>query len=501
MTQDTPGTAKNTESDTLVAGTVLESLTVSDLTVEGQGLARYTQNGRNRVVFLDGGLPGAVVDASVSGVRSGVLRASIIRETQPSPLAVQPWCPHAGECGACDWQHFAPEALLEWKRKHVEQTLARLGGIRDLAVPALLPSPEERAYRNKMVYAFAPGPQGEPQLGLRKKRARTLVEVTACGMQPAPAMDILAETRKLACRLGLRAWQGPLDEQGRRVRERASGYLRFLTLRMPSYTPGGTARILLECITGTDHDGPAVCDGTGQGERLCNAEAVERMAETLLRQFPLSGFVHSERSQTSEVGQGERVVRSFGSTRYQERFGHLLLEVPHDVFLQTNSGAAARLYAAIEAELEPGGGQCVWDIYSGVGSIGLYLARRAGAVFGLEIQAAAVHAARKNAAALGYTHCHFQKGVPDPQKLQSLPPPDCIILDPPRAGLDAGAVQALCQVPASAAKLVYVSCDPGTQARDAARLRPHWQPVRCQSVDMFPYTPHVENMLVFERVR
>jgi len=458
-------------------GDFLENLLVTDLTVEGRGVARH----EGMVVFLDQGLPGARVSARITAVKKRVIEAAVSEVIAPSPHAIPLWCPHAEACGACLWQHFSPDSALEWKRRHIRETFSRIGKITDIDIAPVQPSPKIREYRNKMAYAFANGPDASLLLGLRQRKEHSIVEVTECGIQPAPAMAIVDHVRRAAKRLGLSALL-------RTSEGHSKGYLRFLVIHTPEYRPAGEMQVLVECITGANHGEKA--------SSLTNAEALRLLGEELMEQFRLIGFVHSERRQISDVAQGECLVGQIGAASYQERFGALTLTVPHNAFLQTNTGAATLLYELIAREAQLDGTQTVWDVYSGVGSIALYLAPHARKVYGLEVQADAVIAAQYNSEALGLTHCSFHQGALTLERVKNLPQPDLIILDPPRSGLESPAVEVLRHSPAR--RVLYVSCDVGTQARDLAALARQWKPLKSFPVDMFPNTPHVENLVVLE---
>ena len=253
----------------------------------------------------------------------------------------------------------------------------------------------------------------------------------------------------------------------------------------------------MECITGSNHR--AVPSGGGKSRSArSNTDAVRALGLKLMEEFSLTGFVHLERRNPSDVAQGEWVVFSTGSGKYRERFGHLVLTVPHNAFLQTNSGLAALLYECALEEAALTGGETVWDLYCGAGAIALHAAGRAGEVHGFDAQPDAIAAARKNGAALGLAHCHFHQGAMSPSLLASAAKPDVIFADPPRAGIDRSVINALLAAPAR--RLVYISCDPGTQARDVALLSPAWKTLRSRPADMFPYTPHVENIVVLDRI-
>lgn len=472
-----------------IPGVILENLLITDLTIEGRGVARH--NGV--VVFLDKGLPGARVSACVVCVKKRVIEAVVTAVLESSPHEAPLWCPHADECGACLWQHFSQPSSLKWKEKHILETFARIGKISNIEILPVQPSPKVREYRNKMTYAFARSANSSLLLGLRRQKERSLVEVTQCGLQSATAMEILAYVRTAAKQLGLNAF-APTSEGG----STGDGYLRFLVIHTPEYRPEGRQQILVECISGPNHNGVTCGPGPGSGEvkTVTNAEALRLLGEGLFERFDLVGFVHSERRQASDLAQGERLIQQIGAAHYEEQFGRLHLTVPHNAFLQTNTGAGALLYELIAREARLDGTQTVWDIYAGIGSIALYLAPKARQVYGVEIQTDAVAAARKNCETGGFAHCTFYQGALTPDLLNILPKPDVIVLDPPRAGLGDSAREALRRTRAE--RILYVSCDIGTQARDLAALAQCWTPVKSLPVDMFPNTPHVENLVVLE---
>lgn len=462
------------ESAALKAGDLLAPLTVVDLTVDGLGLARH----EGRVIFLDGGLPGARVSAVIRQVKAKVLFADITAHLSPSPHEIAPACPHAALCGGCSLLHFAPSAALEWKAGHIRQCLARIAKAPETPVLPLSPSPKNRAFRNKMSFAFGSDAGGRCLLGLRQRKGHGIVEVTSCLSAGEPAMEMLALMRQRVNELGLEAWN------------RGSGYLRHLVLRLPDAGLDAKAGApLLECITGPDHDGK--CGGQ------TNALAVAAVGKEMMSRFALRGFIHSEKRGRDEKACGDRPLLVLGEKHFQERLGPLILDVPYNSFLQTNTGAALALYEHIEREAGLREGDVLWDLFCGVGGIALFLAKRAGLVYGCDIADESVAAARHNSRVLGLDNCRFQQADLDAGFGKSWPAPDVIVLDPPRAGISAALAKDLLGL--KARTMLYVSCDAGTQARDALRLAPCWRPLKALPVDMFPHTPHVENLLVLTR--
>lgn len=464
----------------LAQGDLLAELEIRDLTVDGGALARH----EGLVVFLDSGLPGDVVQARVQSTRKRLVRATVERTLRRSQQWQAPWCPHFGECGACSWQNFSPSALLAWKEEHVRQTLRRLGGGEPVHVEAIAASPAQREYRNKMAFAFGLDSQKKTILGLRKNGSHDIVEVTECRLQSRPAMKILEHVRGRIPELGLTAW----DDKGRG--HPAEGELRFLVIHSPVYAQEG-AQLIVECICGQSPD-------AHKGERSRNSIKLRQLGEELMGSFGVSGFIHSERVQRSPLAQAEQIIFSLGESVIAERFHHLLLKAPHDCFMQTNTLAAKLLYARATECAALTGAEILWDVYCGVGGLGLYMAEKAKAVCGFDIQASAIRAAEENSRRLGYDHCRFFAGDLGQSLRKAEVLPDVIILDPPRAGMDEQVARILADLPAE--RIVYISCDVGTQARDVDRLRKAgWQAACAYPVDMFPHGPHIENIVLLLR--
>jgi 23S rRNA (uracil1939-C5)-methyltransferase len=460
----TPAAAGGVPDCPLEPGAFLPRLVITDLTVDGRAVARH----EGRVIFLENGLPEDVVSARVTAVEKRIVRARVENILAPSPFRVKPWCPHFPACGACLWLDLAPERLRAWKENHVRQTLRRLGGQGDIPVEPLCPSPLQREYRNKMVFAVGPTQTGEIAPGLRKRSGREILEVPFCALPPAPVMAVLRRLRQRIPDLGFQS------------------YLRFLVFHAPAYRLETRSQLILECITGPEEE-------EGEAARL------RRLGAELREEFSLTGFIHSEQRRFSLLARGERVVSALGGTARWETFGHLLLETPHTCFMQTNTRATEHLYARIRELADMTGRETLWDLYCGAGAVGLYLAPEAGAVWGFDIRKDAIEAARANARRLSFPQCRFFAG----DLRHTLPAAaregeaDVLVVDPPRAGLGAEIADLLNRLPAK--RLIYVSCDVGTQARDLARLSRTWRAERAWPVDMFPHGPHLENILLFFR--
>ncbi|GFK93451.1 23S rRNA (uracil-C(5))-methyltransferase RlmCD [Fundidesulfovibrio magnetotacticus] len=419
----------------------------------GAGLARL----EGRVAFVEGGLPGSRVLARVVKDDPRCLRAVAEQVLEPSPHAVEPFCPHYGPCGGCSWQDAAYEAQLDWKRQIVAEQLERLAGLTP-PVDETVPSPLTRGYRNKMEFAFGPG----PTLGLRGRfDPSRIVEVCACGLMPAPAMALVAAVRAMAAKTQLPPYFG----------RTGTGTWRHLVLRASETTGRWLAQIIV---------GPKA-----------PFKRLRPLCEALMRDCPdLDGLVLGVRADRADIAQAEHRAFTLGNDFLEESLDGLALRVGIDSFFQTNTRAAALLYAraAEAAALAPG--ETAWDLCCGAGGLSLFLARTAGRVTGFEISQAAVEDAQANAAANGLTNCFFQAGDVKLVLARRKDIPHAAVLDPPRAGLDPKALQALAQ--ARPPRVVYVSCNPSTLARDLGRLAPAYRVERVTPVDLFPHTPHIE---------
>jgi 23S rRNA (uracil1939-C5)-methyltransferase len=432
------------------------TLAVDRLAFGGKGVARV----EGLVVFVDGGLPGATVKARVTRLKKGFAEAAALETLTPSPQAATPECPHFGVCGGCVWQDLDYEAQLFWKREQVVETLARLGGLPDVTVAQTVASPRVYAYRNKMEFAFA----GRLHLGLHERhRPGRVLDIGQCRLMEPWAGEALGFIRETCARTGLAAYDTRTGK----------GVWRHLVLRHSE----DTGARLVHCITG-----PA----RGAGD------AAHALGEAVLARFPeVTGFVHSVRRAPTAVALGERQVMALGQDFLEERFGTARLSVSADAFAQTNTQAAALLYGvATEAAGSDPAGAAV-DLYCGCGGIALSLAPQFETVYGFEADKRAVADAARSAELSGIGNAVF-KAVDAAKGLEELSgiAPAVAVLDPPRNGVAPEMITAL--LAAAPRKVVYVSCNPATLARDLKALGELYAVTQVTPVDLFPHTAHIE---------
>ena len=464
-------------------------LTISGLTDDGRGVARHD----GKVYFVAGALPEQQVAARVTREKKRFAEAETLRVLADMPDARPPLCPHAADCGGCPLQTMPYERQLAWKARLVRDAFGRIGGLAEAPVLGALPSPRLVAFRNKMEFAFGEGADGALTLGLRRRGSRAVLPVTDCALMPEGGMRLLAALRDAAAASGLAAQRFAEDGRGRGTVRAAGGLWRFAVLRHAQDTGGGKGW-WLQLVTGA-------ADAAAR-------RAVRQVGESLLARFPaLKGVVHDVRLSDDMLAQGEKralELGSCGADLVQELDGQpLRLDIGS--FYQVNTEAAGLLCreAKNAAALRRASAPVLWDVYCGSGAPGLALAGDCALLLGVEYDAAAVRRAGENARALGHIHCRYEAGDAEAvltrlAQAGRLPAPDVVLVDPPRAGMAAGVLRQVVQ--AAPARVVYISCNPATLARDAGLLCAEGYALRqVRPVDLFPHTPHVECVALLER--
>ncbi|MDO9084044.1 MAG: 23S rRNA (uracil(1939)-C(5))-methyltransferase RlmD [Humidesulfovibrio sp.] len=471
----------------------LVELDIDTLALGGAGVARMPEtvegvdefSGAGMAIFVEGALPGSRVRARLTAVHRRHAEAVAVEVLCPSPEAVTPFCPHFGVCGGCTLQHLAPASQLAWKQRQILDALKRIGKVEPRTVLPAVAAPLSQRFRNKMEFAFqgTTGGQGGGE-GLRlglyeaglpgQTGTGRVFDLKTCPIFPEAGEEIVHAVRAACKKAGLTAYD----------RARGQGFLRHLVLRHSVHQDAFLAQLITSPAT------------EAQGR------AVQTLGEELLARFPrLTGFAHSERGRADGLSQAERTRLTLGSAVLIEALENVQYSISADAFFQTCTLGAGALYAALRelADLAPA--DTVYDFYCGGGGIALFLAASASRVLGLEMNASAVADAEANAELGGITNCRFVRAdlsgqTPVPTRLpEGFEHPDVAVVDPPREGLDAGLVAWLIHKPLP--RLVYVSCNPATLARDAGLLSAAYELSAVQAVDLFPHTAHAECLALF----
>jgi 23S rRNA (uracil1939-C5)-methyltransferase len=429
-------------------------------------------------VRLPHGAPGDRVRVEVHRRRGDRIEARTVEVLEAGPAAAQPRCAHFGTCGGCAYQDVRYEVQLEELRGAVEEGLAPLGGVE---VEPVRPCADPYGYRNKMDFTFGarrwvePGePEGVDKsfaLGLHVPgRFDRVLDVERCEIQFEEGNAILATLRREARGRGLPPWD-PREHEG---------LLRHAVIRKGS----ATGELLLYLVT----------------SRTAEAEVDLYLAAVLAAHPELTTVVQGVTARASAVAVGDEERILHGPGRIRERLGGRTFEISPTSFFQTNTAQAEALLALVAELVEPAGGT-LYDLYCGCGSFALCLSDAFDAVFGFELVEAAVEDARRNAAAGGVERVQFVAGdlaATIGGDRAGAPPPDVVLVDPPRAGMHPEVVAALRRL--APPRLVLVSCNPRAAGRDLAPLVLDGYTVRrAIPLDLFPHTPHVECVLLLER--
>lgn len=505
-------------------------LTLDGLAHDGRAIGRLKDperpQERGLTVFVAGALPGQTVRCRITARKPRFLEAALLEVLRPAPDAVPPLCPHAGggsasgrgdglaaqttACGGCALQSMPYARQLEWKARLAHTALTRIGGLQagllERVWEGVQPSPDLVGFRNRMAFAFGASNAGDLALGQRCRGGAEVVATPSCALLPAGGMELLAEARAAAAESGLTAWRAP--ERRRGNGPGAHGFWRFLTLRQGRLPGEELPRWWVLCLTspGNQRERAIV---RALGERLLGMGSSCR----------LGGFLHEERARPDALAAGERRVLCLdaaGVATPKAATLHLPLggrdfALDAASFFQVNTSGAELLARTVTDMAGNATGRGLLDIYCGVGAPGQLLAARFDAVLGMESDDRAVAMARRNAASAGLKGCRYEAGdagtllrrlaatAPQPGAPggHAAPPWDMALVDPPRGGLAPHALDALLKL--APERILYVSCNPATLARDATRLTTRYRLERLSAVDLFPHTPHLECCALWQR--
>ena len=455
---------------------VLYNVEIEAVAAEGNALARVD----GKVLFVPQCVPGDVVDVRLTRKRSGYMEGVVVNLVKPSPIRLEPFCEHYGTCGGCKWQPLPYEKQLEFKQQQVIDQLTRIGHLQLPEITPILGSEKTRYYRNKLEFTFSnrrwilSGEDAESlstteKLGLGFHISGffdKVLDIKQCHLQAEPSNAIRLFIREYAVENGLEFFD--LREQ--------TGFLRNMVVRTSS-----TGEVMLIVVFAYE-----------------DVEARKGLLDAVQARFPEISSLHYviNGKRNDSIGDLEAVHYSGADCIYEVMEG-IRFRISPKSFYQTNSEQAYRLYSVVREFADLKGDEVVYDLYTGTGTIGLFLSPKAKKVVGIEYVKEATDDAKINAQNNGITNSTFYAGdmkdMLTGEFIKQNGKPDLVVLDPPRAGIHQDVAKVLLE--AAPPKMVYVSCNPASQARDLAILSEKYEITKVRPVDMFPHTHHVENVV------
>lgn len=458
----------------------LESIKIEDLAAEGKAIARVD----GKVLFVPFAVPGDIVNVQVTKMRKNYMEGFVTSINQLSPIRTEPFCQHFGVCGGCKWQSLPYEKQLEQKQKQVVDQLKRIGKVELPAINDIIGSKNTIYYRNKLEFTFSSNrwltrdeiSTGEdfgsqPVLGFHVPGMFDKVfDVKECFLQPEPSNSIRLAVNEFALSHGYSFYNIRSGE----------GFLRNLIIRTAST---GDVMVILSVF---HNDQPKL----------------SLLLEHLKNQFPkITSLMYVVNPKVNDTINDLDIICYHGNDFIMEEMEGVRFKVGPKSFYQTNSDQAYELYKVTREFASLTGKELVYDLYTGTGTIANFIARNSRRVVGVEYVPEAIEDAKVNSEINGINNTSFfagdMKDVLSKEFFTENGHPDVVILDPPRAGVHSDVVEKI--VNAMPQRIVYVSCNPATQARDIDLIGPNYKVVKVQPVDMFPHTHHVENVVLLER--
>ena len=457
------------------------AVTIEAVAAEGKALAHVD----GMVVFVEYAVPGDVVDIRVTKKKRNYMEGFVAKIIQPSPQRLEPFCKHFGICGGCRWQHLPYEMQLDAKRQQVYDQLVRIGHLDVPEIRPVLGSDKNRYYRNKLEFTFSSRrwfetpvdfeqlPENE-RIGLGFHVGRyfdRVLDIEHCWLQDSPSNEIRLFLKEYAIEHGLEFYD---------IRQN-QGYMRNIVIRN---NEAGNVMLIVVFA----YDDPATRTPLLQAvaDRFPQITSLYYVINTKLND--------SIADQTPLLFKGDDAI--------WEKMENLTFKIGPKSFYQTNTAQAYKLYSTARDFAALTGSEVVYDLYTGTGTIAQFVSSKASKVVGIEYVPEAIQDARENAKNNDITNCEFfagdMKDVLNAQFIADHGRPDVIILDPPRAGIHPDVARVI--LDAAPERIVYVSCNPASQARDLSLLAAHYRITAVQPVDMFPHTHHVENVCALTRL-
>lgn len=458
----------------------IESLVIENAGAEGKSIARHN----NKVVLVEYAVPGDVADVKITQAKKSYSIASITRIVTPSPERIDPFCSHFGTCGGCKWQHMAYHTQLKYKQQQILDAFERIGKFPFPPLQAIMGSENQQHYRNKLEFTFSDRKWLESLdtkdelddaehagLGFHiPGRWDKVLDIDTCYLQAHPSNAIRLAVKDFAVKNGMPFFN--LRQQ--------HGLLRQLFIR-------NTLQGELMVIVSFARD---------------EKEPREALLSHLQQQFPeITSLMFVINTKKNDSISDLDIQLFAGKDHIVEQLDGLQFKIGPKSFFQTNSAQTLQLYQKTRELAQLTGNELVYDLYTGVGTIAAFVAKQAKQVVGIEYIDQAIADAKINASLNSITNTSFfagdMKNVLNDNFIAAHGRPEVIISDPPRAGMHEDVVKKILEI--APQRLVYVSCNPASQARDIAMMQEQYEVKQVQPVDMFPHTHHVENIALLEK--
>ena len=452
-------------------------LTIDSAAYKGKGIGKID----GLAIFIPNTAPGDRVKARIIKKKKSYREAKLLEVIEPGPNRIEPKCQHATNCGGCNWQHVSYEKQLKFKRDQVEDHMQRIGGLTDLEVNPTIGCDQEFYYRNKMEYSM-----GHKRWLSREEinrdefvsdrcfaaglhapgRFDKILNLNECHLQDPISFKILDFVRSWCIEYDIAPYNR-IDHDG---------FMRNLVIRKTHYTDD----LMVNVVTYKD-----------------DQDVMEALTHALLGEFPeittIINNVNDTRSPTAE-GRYEKVLH--GPGYITDQIGPYQFTIDANAFFQTNTAQAERLYEVAKSFADLSEDEILYDLYCGVGTLSLFLSEYCKHIIGIELEEVTINNARKNAEENEVSNVSFIEGdmkeVFTDEVTDEYGDPNCLITDPPRAGMHPDVVERLKEL--KVPKLVYVSCNSSTMARDLKELNEVYDIQEVQPVDMFPQTYHIETV-------
>ena len=457
-----------------------ENVTISAVAAEGKSIARID----DMVVFIPYGAPGDIANVKLDKKKKNYGEGHITELVKPSELRVEPFCPHFGICGGCKWQHLPYSYQLECKQQQVADAMQRIAKVDMPPINNILGSAETERYRNKLEFTFS----NKCWLTFEQMNSGEIFEDrNALGFHIPGAFDKVLDIKEChlqvgisdSIRLFIRSYAIEHGYEFYDIRQQ-HGFMRNIIIRTTT-----TGEVMLIVVFGED-----------------DKNKIDDLLSAINKQFPeITSLMYVVNRKVNDTIADQEVLLYSGRDFIEERMGDLKFRVGPKSFYQTNSLQAYELYKVARRMAALTGNELVYDLYTGTGTIANFVAHDASKVIGIEYVADAIEDAKLNSRTNGIDNTLFYAGdmkdVLTDEFVTEHGVPDVMIIDPPRAGMHQDVADVILN--AEPARIVYVSCNPATQARDIALLDCKYRVVEVQPVDMFPHTQHVENVVALEK--